>query len=61
MKKTQHGCFLRRLSEFSANDLHFQLSHIITQEIKRLEMFIQMGFALVPAFLVDKQQYEIYS
>lgn len=53
--------FLLRLSEFSANDLHFQLSHIITQETIKLEMFIQMGFVLVPAILVDKQQYEIYS
>lgn len=60
--KMQHGSFLLPLSEFSANDLHFQLSHIITQENKKLEMFIQMGFvALVPAFLVDKKQYEIYS
>lgn len=56
--KMQHGSFLPsfllRLSEFSANDLHFQLSHIITQETIKLEMFIQMGFALVPAILVDK-------
>jgi uncharacterized protein YfdQ (DUF2303 family) len=59
----QHGSFLHHKSEFSANDLHFQLSHVNnSQEIKKLEMFIQMGFALVPAFLVDKKkQYEIYS